>query len=317
VKPAWYENQGEISFNVDVDGNGRRHRVAWHHGRLALPDHDLAAEAVLDAPGGDRCPCLLVLDILKAGELTPEGLDWARLLQRPLPWVLPRLSSILGRVPQPMLVSIGSNALAPHWSVRQAFEYLGSYHTNDALPPDQRLQPLARVHEQLLEELVPPVIAGLMARMAEVRNHRAHERRAAPKLPRTAQELLQSAAAPSFEQAMRWSRRDLRPHCSITVEVQKVSDVPGVKGLLSANSGSATVFLPLRWLNSVWLRGMSLVNGFFVINADSEAPAIDLSGQAVRWERQPSGSSVPVVADCALVRRDGTWGLLWSTPPSL
>jgi hypothetical protein len=154
-------------------------------------------------------------------------------------------------------------------------------------------------------------MAVLMSRMAAVRSHRTHERQTAPTLPKTAKELLQSAAAASFEQAMRLSRRDVRPHCPITVEVQKVAGVAGVKGLLTDLGGSATVFLPLRWLNRVWLRGMTLVNGFFVINADSEAPAIDLSGQAVRWERQASGSSVPIVADCSLVRRDGTWGLLW------
>lgn len=43
--------------------NDEDHRVTWRRGKLALDDHDLASEATAMALGGERPPCLQVLQL--------------------------------------------------------------------------------------------------------------------------------------------------------------------------------------------------------------------------------------------------------------
>lgn len=56
----WYAGQATVSFEVEV--GSRRHRITWTKGRLVLHDHDVEAESVLKALGGESCVCLVVLD---------------------------------------------------------------------------------------------------------------------------------------------------------------------------------------------------------------------------------------------------------------
>src|SRR5690606_31043810 len=51
---------------AEVDCGGARHRVTWRWGRFVLDDHDLGAEAVLEALGGEPAGCTAVLDAWRA-----------------------------------------------------------------------------------------------------------------------------------------------------------------------------------------------------------------------------------------------------------
>jgi hypothetical protein len=109
---------------------------------------------------------------------------------------------------------------------------------------------------------------------------------------------------------MRASRRDQRPWAPITVECRKglAAEGPAVSGSLDGNGGFASLSLPVSWLNRVSRRGLAVVGGHFVLGVDLAAPATELTGQAVRWERRPGGASAPVVAPCSIRRWEG-WEL--------
>jgi len=71
-----------ITFEVDTDAGP--HHVSWRGGSLVLHDHDLVAERVLGALGGEPCMCLLVLEALReaGSNWHPEGVG--RLMARGL-----------------------------------------------------------------------------------------------------------------------------------------------------------------------------------------------------------------------------------------
>lgn len=113
---------------------------------------------------------------------------------------------------------------------------------------------------------------------------------------------------------MRRTRRDVRPYASIQVECQRRRpDEPLVlEGALDGTGGSLALSLPASWLNWVWKRGLAVVDGHFVLDVDRPAPAVELEGLAVRWERRPAGTSAPCAVPCRLSRRaDRTWTLAW------
>lgn len=66
----WSEGLAPVA--VAVECSGARHRVVWHEGRLSFPDHDLRAEAVLSALGGEPCGCATVLEAWRAAFAAPE-----------------------------------------------------------------------------------------------------------------------------------------------------------------------------------------------------------------------------------------------------
>jgi hypothetical protein len=181
------------------------------------------------------------------------------------------------------------------------------------LAPDHQRQVLTSFRHQLLQEMAPAEMLALLTTMARIRADRLAHRPASPSRSTDIDARLHSAAAELIEQAMRRSRRDLRPYATLTVEVwkQPAAEGPAIKGSLDSAGGFAAVFLPVRWLNQVSLRGLALVDGHFIVDVDAGAPATELQAQAVRWERQPNGSSLPVLAGCTLLRRGCSWELLW------
>jgi hypothetical protein len=56
VTRRWY--RGLPRVRVDIDCTSRPHHVSWKRGRLAVEDHDVAAELAVEALGGDRPPCV-------------------------------------------------------------------------------------------------------------------------------------------------------------------------------------------------------------------------------------------------------------------
>ncbi len=282
------------------------HRITWRRGKLVLHEHDLAAERVLLALGGDPCSCLLILDAVR-DRTEGSGRDsWrsavykARAPASPGAW---RTASAVGVVS----TAIAFTASGP----REMLERLQKDPRLSMLPKEQRDRMLADCRRRLVLEMAPSEMLLVLGTAAEIRQGR--RRRDTVHRKHDAQDVLQRAAAPAFEEAMRRSRRDLRTYASITVEVWKhgPGEAPLLKGNLTSNGGFAALSLPVSWLNRVWCRGLALVDGHFVVGVDGSAPESEMTGEAVIWERQLGNSSSPVTAPCSLRRLDGQWQLAW------
>jgi hypothetical protein len=254
-----------------------------------LHDHDLVAEQVLSALGGDPCLCLLILDALRdaGSDLRQETVGWR-----------------------------SSRALAPPSRqplTRQALQRISSDPHLQQLPAPARERVLSQWRRRLVLALIPEEMAGVIGEAGERRRERRMYARERPPEDRDPVRRLRLAAAPAIEAAMRASRRDLRPWAPISVECWKrrPGDEPLVSGSLEGTGGFASLSLPVSWLNRVSGRGLAVVGGHFVIEVDRAAPATELTGQAVRWERGPGGASVPVAAPCSIRRWPEGWELTW------
>lgn len=97
---GWAWEQREVDARIECGGDD--HRIAWRRGRLVLCDHDLRAEAALQALGGPRPACLEVLDAWRrysprTAQTPPNALDLIRRHGRYPDWavVLPgRLATV-------------------------------------------------------------------------------------------------------------------------------------------------------------------------------------------------------------------------------
>ncbi len=317
----WYQDRQTVSFEVETGGTS--HRITWRRGRLVLHDHDLAAEQVLLALGGAPCPCLLFPEALRDQSEPHRRSGWwsgyTGAGVRAVPGSGSGAATAIRRLlasPQLLARSVRpGQVMSPmRLSAREMLEHLQNDPTLSALPKEQRDRVLADWRRRVVQEMIPLELMGVLDAIREVRRPRllrnaSRQRRR----DRDAQELLQQAAAPAFEEAMRHSRRDLRPYASLTVEVwkQTANELPLLKGNLTSTGGFAALSLPVSWLNRIWRRGLAIVEGHFVLGVDGSAPASELTGEAVIWERQLGNSSVPVTAPCSLRRLDGQWRLSW------
>ncbi|MGQ0744899.1 MAG: hypothetical protein ACT4OS_11300 [Acidimicrobiales bacterium] len=57
----WYHAVAPVETVVAC--SGEQHRVSWARGKLALADHDLAAERTMLVFGGEPCTCLRILEM--------------------------------------------------------------------------------------------------------------------------------------------------------------------------------------------------------------------------------------------------------------
>lgn len=270
-RARWSVALGPIEFELDT-GAGP-HRITWRRGRLALHDHDVEAEAVLRALGGEPCLCLSVLDALRDSLGTaPRG---------PSPRAIERIRQ--------------SPQFASMTKAQQ-----------DAL--------LAIGRRRSVLAMLPPPMTGVLGQISEVRRERRVRRVSREHRPQQPEDRLQGAVAAAAEEAMRRSRRDLRPYASLEIECwrRRPDEAPLLKGVLDGTGGFLAVSLPVSWLNRVWARGMAVVDGHLVLEVDRPAPAVDLEAVAVRWERRVAGPSVPAAVPCRLHRgADRTWTLAW------
>jgi hypothetical protein len=85
-------------------------------------------------------------------------------------------------------------------------------------------------------------------------------------------------------------------------------------GLVDKAGGWAAASLPATWLVDVWARGLTLVEGCFVLAVIGwdEYPH-RLQVVAARWERRLQEGSTPVIEPAVVVPRDtGGWTLRWA-----
>lgn len=288
------------SFDIEVESGDRIHRITWRGGRLVLHDHDIAAEEVLRALGGQPCPCLVILELWRDRIYAyASAIAW----QRTQPAPSPRLTrSSWARV-------LHSQNPASLMAANPQFA---------RLPAQRRAQLLAQMRpmwKPMLMQSLPAEMHQALAACDSVRRIRQRRSAARQARRRDADKLIQAYAAPALEASMRKSRRDLRSYATITVVCWKVKpgEPPTITGNMTSTGGFASVFLPASWLNRVGIRGLANVDGNFITEVDQPAPASgELAARAVCWERQIGGSSGPTIVGATLTRAlDGGWSFRW------
>jgi hypothetical protein len=76
VTRHWY--RGLPRVRVDIECASGPHHVSWQRGRLAVEDHDVAAELAVEALGGERPPCVVLYSTWR--ELCGSGTSTEALL---------------------------------------------------------------------------------------------------------------------------------------------------------------------------------------------------------------------------------------------
>ena len=321
-RPRWCSSVEPVT--VEVDAGDAVHRLSWRAGRLVLHDHDVAAEEVLQALGGEPCVCLVLRDAFRglrdqAGGAESLGVSsrW-RAYWTTFAGVVGMSSGQARSLTTARNVPTGQTArpMGQRLTPGDLLKALQSNPMFVSQPVDQRTRMLAQVRLQMAPRLMPDQLVHVFSLAQGVHADRRRQRqpsvRARPTTP-TPEERLQAAAVPALEQAMRQAQAYLRPQASITVGCWK--DVPGeppvLQGDLTSRGGFVAVSLPLRWLNRVWARKLAVVDGHFVLDVDAPAPATDVRGDVLRWQRGLGGHTVPTAVPCRIVRRGGVWQLIW------
>jgi hypothetical protein len=287
-RSRWCAARPALRFELDT--GSASHRVSWVRGSLVLHDHDVEAERVLEALGGEPCMCLALLEACR--EPSPE-------LARG-PW---RTAAFRPGVVRPTPALLRAQSQMTRLTTSQQLSQM---------PRVQQATALAATRRYRLDALLPEAMREVLASAWEVRRER-QLRKPKPAPARPAELRLQAAVAPACEEAMRRSRRDIRPYATITVECWKrgVGEAALLNGSLDSGGGALALSLPVSWLNRVWARGLAVVDGHFVLEVDQPAPARDLEATVIRWERRLAGRSTASAVPCQLRSAGDGWTLCW------
>jgi hypothetical protein len=288
-RSRWCAARPALRFELHT--GSASHRISWVRGSLVLHDHDVEAERVLEALGGERCMCLELLEACR--EPSPQ----------------------LARGPWQTAVFRPGAARAAAQNLRlqsQLTRFTGSPLFSRMPSAVQQAMPVAGARRYHLHSQLPEAMRELLVAAWEVRRERQF-RKPKPAPERPAELRLQTAVAQACEVAMRRSRRDIRPYATITVECWKrrEGEEALLNGSLDSGGGALALSLPVSWLNRVWARGLAVVDGHFVLEVDQPAPARELEATVIRWERRLAGRSTASAAPCQLRRTDGGWTLCW------
>jgi hypothetical protein len=287
---------------VTVSCGGAQHQARWARGELLLDDHDLAAEDVLVALGGEPPACLRVVALWR--EAVADGgflEEWAVDLPDG-----PRrawLSTALRR-----LRAEGVQDLLPGLAPRRA-ERMGRVLVE--LPAAFQDRAAVAAAARALEAAPPSPLARHVARAVQVRARRA---------------FVTSLAS--------WRR-----HVPIAALVPFRCRVglglgPAVEGVLAGRRSYCSLDLDASWLVDVWGAGLAVVAGHLVVAVDRSPSGRPPTGGpttvgvwAVRWtrDRMPStgrpGAPAPgpeqLLAQLALAELerpgvDEAWDLTWA-----
>jgi hypothetical protein len=291
-----------------------------------LHEHDLAAEAVLLALGGEACPCLVVRDAFRGQIEAPTPLP--RPLRGPMR-VQPnqpvfQRGGLILRAGNPV-VSARALGLSGRWLANQvapavrpgdAMSLLQSIQSQPSfqhMVPEARERLLAHLRYRLLQELAQGPLTDLINEIVQLRASRQSARvipvHVRPDLDRA----LHRAAEDAIRKTVRRSRADLRSYGVLTIQSSrlKAGESPNVEGHVGKFGGFVSAAVPASWLNRIWVRGLGDVEGYLVLEVDAAAPANWLRGKAVRWVRRAGGDSVPLIGDCVINRQGNSWRLAW------
>lgn len=129
-----------------------------------------------------------------------------------------------------------------------------------------------------------------------------------------ADQLRSRALEPLTRHVVLWSARLGCPQApAVEVQLRRPGQLPQMTGAIDRFSARATAALGVRWVLEVWAREVAVVDDGFVLEVAPSGSA--LGAKAVRWEEQPDGAALPVVASARLGRdAGGTWRLRWDRP---
>ena len=306
----WY--QGLPPVTAEIDCGGERHRITWRRGRLILEDHDLVAERSLTALGAERPVCVEVLDA------------WRAMRGRESLYELLLRDDTLS--PETLAVRKASHEAAIEDAQRL---------TQRAMPAGLRNHPAGATGLRLLERraaeliererqawamtLIEALPAALRKTLALSEIVHLERNWHGADSPRARAEEIESVfmAIPIylFEWSARCARRNLKPYAISLLEAWLC--LPGEEPTCAAWADSGGIYgalsLPLSWFTDVWMRGIALVDGCFVLGVrDLSGDEQSLRVLALRWAREGLETSKSVEAPALVTRARGEdWHLVW------
>lgn len=269
---GWVDDAAPVEVSVACGSS--IHRLRWRSGVLETCDHDLDAEEALVAFGGAVLPCIrlhrLWRDAIADGGFLEE---WAR---RPDP-----------------------DAARRDW-IAGALRRLRAEGVQDLLPtlPSRRAERMGEV----LVDLPPP----LLDRAAVAAAERVLDRRVVVGPPPPGLDAVVDAVRVRLRSAfvrslLRWADV-VRPAALVPLScgvVERGAGPPAVEGRLDGRASAVRVVVDVSWIVAVWGRGIEVLDGDLVVDAD------DRSATVLRWSAAPGGG---LVAGLVRIDRVGTGG---------
>lgn len=134
------------------------------------------------------------------------------------------------------------------------------------------------------------------------------------------QRRLKERATPSLRQHLtHWKERSgARVVGAATVQLLRSDQAPAIVGRMDRVAVRASASLVPRWITDVWVKGIAVVDGAFVLEVSDAVSRSDLRVRAVRWEPGDGGELNPVDAPARLSYRGQAWRLAWDddAPPA-
>ncbi|MDP8938355.1 MAG: hypothetical protein M3O23_11625 [Actinomycetota bacterium] len=131
---------------------------------------------------------------------------------------------------------------------------------------------------------------------------------------------LKERATPSLRQHLtHWKERSgARVVGAATVQVLRSDQPSAVTGRMDRVAVRASASLVPRWITDVWVKGIAVVDGAFVLEVVEAISWSELRVRAVRWEPGAEGQLDPVDAPAQLSYRGQAWWLAWDddAPPA-
>ncbi len=316
VSRPWYS--GIATCTVEVDCGGARHTVRWRMGRVILEDHDVAAERALAALGGEPCPCLELLTAWREGVGRADTVRW---LTAP---VVPPSAEGLAFVMAQAHVSATAVATASTLAGGRLGRRTGtswSVTVGGGTRSLSRQQVMALVQErmrqqhlwQLLASTGPDWLhrAGTAAAVRMLRSSDGVGLGSVPEQDVDLAQVLTACAVPAVEESIRRWRGPRASRQWFFVECHPFEGIGPtcIGGSVDDHVGLATVSLPLQWLVDVWARNAALIDDCFVLSA-RRIDGVTLSVEVVRWERDATARSFPVIERGTAKRTGDHWRLL-------
>ena len=305
----WFDALPAVT--AEIDCGGEEHRITWRRGKLVLEDHDVLAERALMSLGARPPVCVEILDA------------WRRLRNTYLLYDLlvsePTVSAeeLRRKKAQREAHITHVRLMAQRERARLAKQPGGSEmlkqlerQAADALERELHIWAITLI-EALPAALRKTLALSLIVHVARHWHDEDFRRTHA----RHVESSLTAIAAPLFEQSARRWRANMKPYAVFVAESWLLA--PGEQPMCAAwaDSGGAhaALSLPVSWFTDVWARGISLVDGCFVLGlAETPRDETHLQVLALRWERQGREISRSVTAPALVTRAgDGEWRLRW------
>jgi hypothetical protein len=303
--------EGFAPIEATIDCGGAKHVIELRDGRLHVRDHDGEAELALAALGGNPPMCVEIVQMWDAAPdmahitinlaLSSDSPQEAGAgLRQPIQaqQTMQRVSFRISAVQTTRIVASGVvGPAAARLSAQEDPEFVRFKRHRElvlSLPRELRMMLAASCIVGLDYKHSPPValaqVEGLVAIKAKA----------------DLQKSQQSWGPPGGL---------VRHPFDVDVRFLDRLDEANVEAFTHGTMTFATLSIPMRWLADVWCRGVSLVDGCFVLQVlESRSEGTALRVRAVRWERRDK-ALVPVVASALVVYVDDAWSLAWTGDP--